>query len=93
MAKQDKAKIGLNASVNGSGLSHGEVCLDIAPTEPIDMASHSEKRVSIRGFTDTRGVFITNWSAQAPGEYMVEASVKKSGCVDGRTVCFIRSVE
>lgn len=82
-------KIVLKAVLNGSGLSHGEVRLNFAPTTPKNLVSFSGNYHSIKGYTDSRGVFISTWAPSVPGEYMIAALVSKAGCVDGETVCFL----
>jgi hypothetical protein len=86
-------KIVLKAALNGSGLSHGEVRLNFAPTTPKNLVSFSGNYHSIKGYTDSRGVFISTWAPSVSGEYMIAALVSKAGCVDGETVCFLRVPE
>ncbi len=83
-------KIILKAALNGNGLSHGEVKLDFASTDPTHMVASSDFRHSISGYTDGQGVFIANGPQFPPGEYMITASVSKAGCSAGRSVCFLR---
>ncbi len=85
-----KAKIVLKAGLNGNGLSHGKVRLDLTPSTSGRSVSSPRQQWSIEGFTDAQGVFISNWTPGSPGEYMVTASVQKSGCIDGQSVCFLR---
>jgi hypothetical protein len=85
-----KAKIVLKAGLNGNGLSHGKVRLGLTPTTSGKSVSSPHEQCCIEGFTDAHGVFISNWTPGPPGEYMVTASVKKSGCIDGQSICFLR---
>jgi hypothetical protein len=86
-------KVVLKAALNGNGLSQGEVRLNFAPTTPKNLVSFSGNYHSIKGYTDSRGVFISTWTPSVPGEYMIAALVSKAGCVDGETVCFLRVPE
>ena len=86
-------KIVLKAAVNGKGVSHGEVRLNFAPTTPKNLVSFSGNYHSIKGYTDSHGVFISTWAPSQPGEYMVSAAVSRAGCVEGETVCFLRVPE
>ncbi len=83
----------LKAALNGNGLSHGEVRLDFTRTSLADVVSSSDSKHSIKGYTDGRGLFITTGPPYPPGEYMITASVSKTGCIDGRSVCFVRVPE
>jgi hypothetical protein len=85
-----KAKIVLKAGLNGQGVSHGKVKLDFTLTNGGNLGSYPNPQCCIEGFTDAHGVFISNWTPGLPGDYMVTASVKKPGCVDGQSVCFLR---
>lgn len=86
-------KIVLKAAVNGRGVSHGEVSLNFAPTTPKNLVSFSGDYHSIKGYTDSHGVFVSTWAVSQPGEYMVTAAVSRAGCLDGETVCFLRVYE
>jgi hypothetical protein len=90
LGNHEKAKIVLKAGLNGNGVSHGKVTLELTPTAPGSSASLPNQQWCIEGFTDAHGVFISNWTPGPPGEYMVTASVKKLGYIDGQTVCFLR---
>jgi hypothetical protein len=90
VGNHEKAKIVLKAGLNGNGLSHGKVKLDLTPITPGSPVSSSKQQWFIEGFTDAHGVFISNWAPGPPGEYMVTATVKKPGCIDGQSVCFLR---
>jgi hypothetical protein len=85
-----KVKIILKASVAGHHLSHGEAKVVVTPTNPWPLVSCSNDPSCIEGFTDAHGVFITNWAYGVPGEYMVTASVRKQGCIAGKSVGFFR---
>jgi hypothetical protein len=91
--EKHEQKIVLKAAVNGRGVSHGEVRLNVAPTTPKNLVSFSGDYQSIKGYTDSHGVFISTWSAALPGEYMIIAAVRRAGCVDGESVCFLRVPE
>jgi hypothetical protein len=90
LGAKHEQKIVLKAAVNGRGVSHGEVRLNFAPTTPKDLVSFSGNYHSIKGYTDSHGVFISTWAASQPGEYMIAASVIKAGCTAGKTVGFLR---
>jgi hypothetical protein len=86
-------QIVLKAVVNGRGISHGEVRLIFAPTTPKNLLSFSGNYHTIKGYTDSHGVFISTWAPSQPGEYAVLAAVSRAGCLDGETVCFLRVPE
>jgi hypothetical protein len=90
---EHEQKVILKAAVNGKGVSHGEVRLNFAPTTPKNLVSFSGNYHSIKGYTDDHGVFVSTWQPSVPGEYMIAASVSKSECIDGQTVCFLRVPE
>jgi hypothetical protein len=87
---QHEHKIVLKAAVNGSGLSHGEVKLNFAPTTPQNLVSFSGNYESIKGYTDSDGTYTATWVPSMPGEYMLFAAVSKDGCIEGKSVCFLR---
>jgi hypothetical protein len=91
--EKHEQKIVLKAAVNGRGVSHGEVRLNVAPTTPKNLVSFSGNYQSIKGYTDSQGVFISTWAPALPGEYMIIAAVSRAGCVDGESVCFLRVPE
>jgi hypothetical protein len=86
-------KIALKAAVNGRGLSHGEVRLNFIPTDAKNWDSSSSNWPSVKGYTDTEGVFISAGPQFPAGEYMITALVSKTGCADGKSVCFLRVPE
>ena len=86
-------KILLKAALNGRGVSHGEVRLDFIPTNSENWGSSSSNWPSVKGYTDTEGVFISTGPQFPPGEYMITALVSKAGCADGKSVCFLRVPE
>jgi hypothetical protein len=90
---QHEHRIVLKAAVNGSGLSQGAVKLSFAPTTPKNLVSFSGNYHSIKGYTDSHGIFVSTWAPSEPGEYMVFAAVSKDGCMDGKSVCFLRVPE
>jgi hypothetical protein len=90
---QHENRIVLKASVNGGGLSHGAVKLYFAPTTPKNLVSFSGNYHSIKGYTDSHGIFVATWVPSEPGEYTVFAAVSKAGCIDGKSVCFLRVPE
>lgn len=94
--KAEPAKIMIKADLNGSGLAHGHVSLSISPVSANEVVRGIENYVSsesvnIEGYTDTKGVFITNWRPLSAGEYMVCAVVDKVGCQSGQSVTFLRA--
>ncbi len=90
---KSEEKLLLNAALNGRGVSHGEVRLDFIPTNPSNWGSSSSNWPTVKGYTDTEGVFISTGPQLPPGEYMITALVSKGGCTDGKTVCFLRVPE
>lgn len=93
--QKHEQKIVLKAAVNGRGVSHGEVTLNFVPTTPKNLISFSGNYHTVKGYTDSHGVFVSTWreSESLPGEYMVIAAVSRAGCVDGESVCFLRVPE
>jgi hypothetical protein len=90
---EHEQKVILKAAVNGKGVSHGEVRLNFAPTTPKNLVSFSGNYHSIKGYTDSHGVFVSTWQPSVPGEYMIAALVSKPGCAYGQTACFLRVPE
>ena len=86
----EKAQIVLKAGMNGHGISHGKVKLDFTLIKGGNPVSSPSTHGCIEGFTDAHGVFISNWTPGMSGEYMLTASVSKSGYTDGQSVCFLR---
>jgi hypothetical protein len=91
--QKHEQKIVLKAAVNGRGVSHGEVTLNFVPTTPKNLVSFSGNYRTIKGYTDSQGVFVSTWGESLPGEYMIIAAVSRAGCVDGESVCFLRVPE
>jgi hypothetical protein len=91
--QKHEQKIVLKAAVNGRGVSHGEVTLNFVPTTPKNLISFSGNYHTIKGYTDSHGVFVSTWRESLPGEYMVIAAVSRAGSVDGESVCFLRVPE
>jgi hypothetical protein len=96
--KTESAKIMLKADLNGNGLAHGHVSLSLSPVSANEVVRGIENYVNvdgvtIEGYTDTKGVFITNWRPPSTGEYMVCAFVDKVGCQSGQSVTFLRAGE
>jgi hypothetical protein len=90
---EHEQKVILKATVNGRGVSHGEVKLNFAPTSPKNLVSFAGNYHSIKGYTDSHGVFVSTWAPSVQGEYMIAALVSKPGCADGQTACFLRVPE
>ncbi|MCA1961990.1 MAG: hypothetical protein LDL33_14495 [Desulfomonile sp.] len=84
--KHKDARVFLQASAGRNGVSHGEVRLDFLPARANDPETGEKSKCCIQGYTNTHGVFITNWTPFAPGEYIVTASVKKAGFVEGHSI-------
>jgi len=81
--KHKNTRVVLQASAGRNGVSHGEVKLDFIPAHSEAPMPGPGNACCIQGYTNTHGVFITDWAPRAAGEYIVSASVKKPGFVDG----------
>ncbi len=93
IGRHEKANIFLKASFNGRAVGHGEVRMHISPARTAVLGSPVRYIRRVHGYTDAQGVFIPNWVPRTVGEYIVTATVTKSGYGAGKSVCFLRVEE